>query len=213
MSARPGTGRPHGLAAAALATALALAGCGGDSRQSASTATEPAQTTTGATTTAPQRQRSPAGAPGARSATRRVSVSVPRGWHVKKRPVTRRNWPVPLKVAASFPIHHASPNASCPVNVIRSFPPDGGYLMIAEFKGPRPPGIPPRGQLPPRGDLRHLDIRPSEVECFENGLSGAKDFTEDGRSFRVEILLGRQVSAERRRQALEALASLRIPPA
>jgi hypothetical protein len=120
---------------------------------------------------------------------------------------------VPLKVAASFPIHHASPNASCPVNVIRSFPPDGVYLMIAEFTKPRPPGIPPRGQLPPRGDLRQLDIRPSEVECFENGLSGAKDFTEDGRSFRVEILLGRQVSAERRRQALEALASLRIPPA
>jgi hypothetical protein len=142
-----------------------------------------------------------------------VSVRVPRDWHVKKHPVTRRNWPVPLKVAASFPIHRASPNASCPVNVIRSFPPDGVYLMIAEFTKPRPPGIPPRGELPPRGDLRHLDIRPSEVECFENGLSGAKDFTEDGRSFRVEILLGRQVSAERRRQALEALASLRIPPA
>jgi hypothetical protein len=185
-------------------------GCGGGSdRQPKPVSGQPRATTTTATT---DRSTSKPHGHAVRPAARRATVRVPPGWHVKKHPVTRRNWPVPLKVAASFPIHRASPNASCPVNVIRSFPPDGVYLMIAEFTGPRPRGIPPRGQLPPRGDLRHLDIRESEVECFENGLSGAKDFTENGRSFRVEILLGRGVSAERRRQALEALGSLRIPP-
>jgi hypothetical protein len=142
-----------------------------------------------------------------------VSIQLPRGWHSPARPASRRNWPVPLKIAASFPIHRVSGSASCPYKIIRSMPLDGVYVLVAEFTKSRPRGVPPRGQLPPRGDLRHLDIRPSEVECFENGLSGAKDFTEDGRSFRVEILLGRRVSAERRRQALEALASLRIPPA
>jgi hypothetical protein len=198
-------------AAVAVAVAVAVAGCGSDSQGPPNSVASESHPPPATAPRAPQQgERAAEPAPPAK---RRVSVRVPRDWHVKKHPITRRNWPVPLKVAASFPIHRASPNASCPVNVIRSFPPDGVYLMIAEFTKPRPPGIPPRGELPPRGDLRHLDIRPSEVECFENGLSGAKDFTEDGRSFRVEILLGRQVSAERRRQALEALASLRIPPA
>jgi hypothetical protein len=139
-------------------------------------------------------------------------MRVPSGWHAPAKPITRRNWPVPLKVTASFPIHRIAGNASCPRNVIRSFPPDGVYLLVAEFTKDRPPGVPPRGQLPPRGDLSRLDIRPSEVECFEEGLSGAKDFTENGRSFRVEILLGRRVSAARRRAALEALGSLRLTP-
>jgi hypothetical protein len=116
-------------------------------------------------------------------------------------------------MAASFPIHRASGNVSCPANVIESMPPDGVYLVVAEFTKPRPPGIPPQRALPPRGDLRQLDLRPSEVECWDGGPSGAKDFTENGRSFRVEVLLGSRVSAERRRRALESLASLRIPPA
>jgi hypothetical protein len=195
------------LALVCAATAAAGgAGCGGDSKTSDSVARE----STASSTTAPAPQPSTGsarrqGAAGAR-------IRLPRGWHAVAKPVTRRNWPVPLKVAASFPVRRGSPNASCPSNVLRSFPPDGVYLMFAEFTKARPPGVPARGPLPPRGDLRKLDVRPSEVECWEKGLSGAKDFGESGRSFRVEILLGPRVSAARRRQALEALASFRVPP-
>jgi hypothetical protein len=195
----------------ALAAVVGAGGCGSGSGGSGSGgSSHAARSATAATPAgAPQRQA----APESRRAARHVELRLPRDWHVARHPVTRRNWPVPLKVAASFPIHRGSPSASCPVNVIRSMPPDGVYLMVAEFTRDRPSGIPPRGSLPPRGDLSRLDIRPSEVECWEHGLSGAKDFTENGRSFRVEILLGSRVSAERRRQALEALGSLRLPPA
>jgi hypothetical protein len=193
-----------------VCAALAVPGCGGGSTSGSSSAARESTSTT----SAPQPSH-PARRPG--SAARRradaVRIRVPRGWQVPARSVRRRNWPVPLKIAASFPIHHVSGNASCPYNVLRRMPPDGVYILVAEFTTDRPAGVPPRGQLPPRGDLGRLDLRPAEVECWDHGLSGAKDFTENGRSFRVEILLGARVSAERRRRALEALASLRIPPA
>jgi hypothetical protein len=126
--------------------------------------------------------------------------------------VTKPNWPKPLTVASTFRIRRASANASCPKNVLSSMPPHGIYILVAEYTKPRPRGIPAGLPPGPRGDLRHLDIRPSEVECWDGGLSGAKDFTEHGRSFRVEVLLGPRVTAAERRRALNALASLRVPP-
>ncbi|MEA2349754.1 MAG: hypothetical protein QOG86_695 [Thermoleophilaceae bacterium] len=189
----------------AAVAALGSSGCGDGSKSPGSAARK--STTTAAT--APAKPRSSTPAP--RPKRRRVTIRVPRGFHVSRHPVTRSNWPAPLTVATSFPVHRASANALCPTKVLESFPPDGVYMLVAEFTKPRPKGIPPRRPLPPRGDLRHLDIRPSEVECWDGGPSGAKDFTENGRSFRVELLLGSRVSAARRRAALEALGSLRIP--
>lgn len=205
-----GRTRYAGLVSAIALAAAGGAGCGGDAKKPSSVTAGSSATTTA---TGPAPSPRPTGGRAGRRRRAAVEIRVPRDWHSPAKPVKRRNWPVPLTISASFPIHRISGNASCPYNVIRSFPPDGVYLLVAEFTKKRPPGVPPRGSLPPRGDLRHLDIRPSEVECFEDGLSGAKDFTENGRSFRVEILLGRRVSAERRRAALQALASLRIPPA
>lgn len=205
-------GRHVLLVCAAAAAVLGGAGCGDDSGSSGPRSASRETTVTSAPEpggTAPRDSGSHAGDAGGRDAGFRLQV--PRGFHVAKKPVTRRNWPVPLKVAASFPIRRGSPNASCPRNVLRSFPPDGVYVLVAEFTRRRPPGIPPRGQLPPRGDLSRLDLRPAEVECWNDGPSGAKDFTENGRSYRVEVLLGPRVSAARRRAALDALGRMRLP--
>jgi hypothetical protein len=186
---------------------IGVGGCGDGTKHSSSAARE---TGTATATSAQPRRRKPSAPTRTRKA-RRVAVRIPRGWHVSANPVRGRHWPVPLKVAASFPIRRGSGNASCPARVLESMPPDGVYLMVAEFTKSRPKGVPPRGPLPPRGDLRHLDLRRAEVECWDGGLSGAKDFTENGRSYRVEVLLGSRVSPGRRRRALEALASLRLP--
>jgi hypothetical protein len=124
--------------------------------------------------------------------------------------VAIRNWPVPLKVVSSFRIARASSSAACPRNVIASMPPNGVYILVAEYTKPRPRGIPAGLPPGPRGDLSKLDIRPAEVECWQ-GLSGAKDFKYHGRAYRVEVLLGKRVTAAQRRRALQVLGSLKLP--
>jgi hypothetical protein len=94
--------------------------------------------------------------------------------------------------------------------VIASMPPDGVYAVVAEYTDPPPKGIPRLTGLGPRPDFRHLNIRPAEVECWDNGLSGAADFRDHGRAYRVEVLLGARVSAARRRRVLDSLNTLRL---
>jgi hypothetical protein len=124
--------------------------------------------------------------------------------------VSRRSWPKPIEVVSSFPIARTSANVSCPKEVLASMPPDGVYVAVSEYTDPPPRGIPRPTDLGPRPDLRHLDIRPAEVECWDDGLSGATRFLDHGRAFRVEVLLGARVSAARRQKVLDALASLRF---
>jgi hypothetical protein len=136
-------------------------------------------------------------------------MRLPPGLAVARKASSGRSWPVPRAVVASFPIHRASANALCPASVIASMPPDGVYIVVAEYTKPPPPGIPPGNPPGPRGDLTHLNIRPSEVECW-NGPGGSVSFREHGRDYHVELLLGRRVTAAQRRRALAALASLRV---
>jgi hypothetical protein len=124
--------------------------------------------------------------------------------------VSRHSWPRPLEVASSFRIARTSASVSCPKEVLASMPPDGVYVVVAEYTDPPPKGIPSPKGLGRRPDLSHLDIRPAEVECWDNGLSGAAEFLDHGRAFRVEVLLGARVTAARRQKALDALASLRL---
>lgn len=191
--------------ACAAAMALLAAGCGGGDRETTAQAPRPA---TGTTTAAKPPPKRPKARRGDRS--RGAALRVPPGLTVSKKAEKSPGWPRPLKVAASFPIAHTPANASCPTDVIRSMPDDGIYVLVAEYTEPPPKGVPRPTGLGPRPDLRELDIRPSEVECYEEGLSGVARFTEHGRAFRVQVLLGRKVSAARRRQVLDALATLRF---
>ena len=137
-------------------------------------------------------------------------MSLPRELASQPKAVSRHSWPRPLEVASSFRIVHTSANVSCPTEVLASMPPDGVYVVVAEYTNPPPKGIPAPTGLGPRPDLRHLDLRPAEVECWDSGKSGAADFIDHGRAYRVEVLLGARVSAARRQKALDALATLRL---
>jgi hypothetical protein len=90
-------------------------------------------------------------------------------------------------------------------------PADGVYMVVSEYTQPPPPGIPKGLPVGPRGDLRRMNIRPEEVECWD-GLGGFARFREHGRSFYVEALFGRKVTPERRRRALAVLAGVKVAP-
>jgi hypothetical protein len=190
--------------AAAVAVAVG-SGCGESSKQASGPAPQPT-TTEAASAPTPSPKPRVAG-PVHRS--HGVAIRLPRGYLAARRPAKAGDWPVPRTVVSSFPVRRTSGNALCPPDVIASMPPDGIYIVVAEYTKPRPRDIPAGTRPGPRGDLRHLNIRPSEVECWE-GPGGSASFTERGRAFHVELLLGKRVSAAQRRRALEALASLRV---
>ena len=197
-------------ALAACAAAGSLVACGGGGGASTRTAPEPAPGARAHGATGPSGPTTPAPATKhARARARSVKVAVPRGWTQSHRIGSRRSWPVPLRVIASFPIEGRSSNAACPKAVLDAMPPDGVYILVAEYTKPRPRGIPASLPIRPRGDLDHLDIRPSEVECWE-GPSGAARFADHGRDFYVEVLLGVRAGAKQRRRALDTLASLDV---
>jgi hypothetical protein len=141
-----------------------------------------------------------------------VAIQIPNGWHKLKPKAHARVWPVPLRAVATFDLPPLPANASCSKAVIDALraSPHGVYMLIAEYTKPQPAGFPSPPPIGPRGDLRHLDLRPAEVECWDDGLSGAARFTDHGRAFYAEVLLGRDVTAAERRQALRTLASLHV---
>jgi hypothetical protein len=189
-----------------LIVATIAAGCGGgDSKGGAATSPDALKPATTASPATNGTQTETTAKPQAQS----VTLRVPSGWSQPKPPVASHIWPRPLKVVASFPIQTLPANAACPYRILESMPPDGIYVLVAEYTTPRPPGFPPGKKLGPRPDLTQLDIRPAEVECWE-GLGGATEFTENGRSFRVQVLLGPKVTQAERRQALETLASVKF---
>jgi hypothetical protein len=173
-----------------------LAGCGGSDKNAVSV---PTTSTTQATTSTRTAKPAPR---------RRVTVPLPRELKPAPKAVSPRSWPRPVKVYASFPIDHTSANVSCPLHVLESMPPDGVYVAVSEYRNP-PKGIPPESGLGPRPDLSKLDIRDEEVECW-NGPGGFAKFREHGRGYRVEVLLGRKVTAAKRRRVLDALGRLRL---
>jgi len=186
---------------------LLVAGCGGDSKKNSSSSPDALKPTT---TAAPAQSTTPTEpTPNAPAAAKSVTLPVPSGWSAPKPPVASHIWPRALKVVASFPIKLLPANAACPQALLDAMPPDGIYVLVAEYTKPRPPGFPPPRKFGPRPDLSQLDIRPAEVECWD-GLGGATEFTEHGRSFRVQVLLGPKVTDAQRRQALETLNSLKI---
>jgi hypothetical protein len=189
-----------------LIVVVALAGCGGGDRKAPK---EPVRTETGGNF---QQSPSPTGASGKAGQGRETTVrlDVPKGWSTPKPRRSNRIWPEPLKVLSSFAIARVPVNAACPKSVLERMPPDGVYVLVSEYTQPRPKGFPSTRKLGPRPDLRKLDLRPAEVECWDNGLSGQTDFAEHGRGFHVEVLLGARVTAAQRREALDALASLKI---
>lgn len=187
---------------AACAAAAALAGCGHDSRP-ARPATQPSAPGSPATTATPPAKPHQAAA-GA------VALPLPRGVRPAPKPKRAASYPVPVKVAASFPVRRTSANALCPRSVLDRMPPDGVYLVVAEYTQPRPRGIPPGVPVHGRQDLERIQVADEQVECWEGPGAYAR-FSDRGRSFYVEALFGRDVSAARQGAALEALKRVRVP--
>jgi len=198
---------PIRAAVAVLALVTLGAGCGHSSRHASS---QPALTQAGTPPSAPGRTtpRHP-GQRGAVPKSAGIAIHVPRHWAVSRKAISPRTWPRPLAVAASFPIHHLGANAACSKDVLASIPPHGSFILVSEYTKPRPPGYPPLTPFGTRGDLARLNIRPSEVECWE-GLGGTAHFMDHGRAFFVEVLLGKRVTPAERRRALASLATFRV---
>jgi hypothetical protein len=196
-------------AALALAAATFASGCGGKS--STHLSSRPSGTTGGtppATTrmTAPGR---PSKRPNAAPKSARIAIQVPRHWVVSHKAISPQTWPRPLAVAASFPVHHLGANAACSHEVLSSMTPHGVFILVSEYTQPPPPGYPALTPFGTRSDLSHMNIRLSEVECWE-GLSGTAHFKDHGRLFFVEVLFGTRTTAAERRRALDYLATFRV---
>ena len=197
------------IRAAVLVLALVTlgAGCGHSSRHASS---QPALTQPGTAPSAPGKATPRhSGQGGAAPKSAGIAIHLPRHWVVSRKAISPKTWPRPLAVAASFPVHHLGANAACSKDVLASITPHGVFILVSEYTKPPPPGYPPLTPFGTRGDLTHLNIRPSEVECWE-GLGGTAHFVERGRAFFVEVLLGRRVTPAERRRALASLASFRV---
>ena len=189
---------------------VAIAGCGGGDKKAHTS--EPVKTETGGDFQPSPAPSGPSGAsgPSGKRGGGAVKVDVPKGWSTPGLRASAGAWPRPVTALSSFRIRRLPANAACPRSVLAEMPPDGVYVLVSEYTNPRPKGFPPHGKLGPRPDLGKLDLRPAEVECWDEGLSGQADFAEHGRGFHVEVLLGAKVTSEQRRRALAALASLRL---
>ena len=197
------------IRAAVLVLALVTfgAGCGHSSRHASS---QPVRAHAGTPTSAPGTTTPRhSGQPNAAPKSAGIAIHVPRRWVVSRKAVSPRTWPRPLAVAASFPVHHLGPNAACSHVVLSSITPHGVFILVSEYTKPAPPGYPPLTPFGTRGDLTHMNIRESEVECWE-GLGGTAHFMDHGRAFFVEVLFGTRTTAAERRRALAYLATFSV---
>jgi hypothetical protein len=181
----------------AACAAAALAGCGGHSAPA-----------TSSTSAAPPRPEAARSAPPQRAGG--VELTLPRGVEPAPRPKHAASYPVPVRLAASFPIHRASANALCPPQaVLERMPRDGIYVVVAEYTRPRPRGIPAGVPIHGRDSLERIQVADEQVECWEGPGAYAR-FRDNGRSFYVEALFGRDVSIARQRATLDALKRVRV---
>lgn len=144
----------------------------------------------------------------------RITVTVPRSWHVTYERINAVVGPVPLFNASTFPLHvrpaDQTRSGICSKALQRAWRADGAYVQLAEE----------RHGASRKRMLRRVQKRPRHFELTARGAgglctppnSGQISFHEAGRAFYVYYGIGPKASRTTRADAAALLDSLRIAP-
>jgi hypothetical protein len=141
-----------------------------------------------------------------------LAWSLPAGWRTVGPRLTALASPVQQLAAATFDLRQTRPDRDCRLDTARAqLPAHGALVLLLENResAVSPPAL---AKLPPRP--ARFRLPPAvDAECFGRGR--VVSWTEQGRSFQAQVVLGRPAGAARRRQAetlLDSLAVQTIPP-
>ena len=136
-----------------------------------------------------------------------ISILVPQGWHLIRRPLTAVSEPAQRLAVASFAVKLASYPCDCGEPNIRDFPPAGVFLFVWEYPAPSS-----------RAELRRMAPRPARFlvaqgnrhwyECA--GPSWETAFRDKGRVFQVEVYLGPAAGRKSRARMDALLNSMQV---
>jgi hypothetical protein len=144
----------------------------------------------------------------------RISVTVPRSWHVTYERVNAVVDPVTLFSASTFPLRvrpaDQTRSGVCSRALQRAWRADGAYVLLAEE----------RDGASRKRMLRRVQRRPRHFELTARGAgglctppnSGQISFHEGGRAFYAYYGIGPKASRATRAEAAAILDSLRIAP-
>jgi hypothetical protein len=141
-----------------------------------------------------------------------LAWSLPVGWRTVGPRLTALASPVQQLAAATFDLRQDRPDRDCRPDTARAqLPAHGALVLLLEN---REAAVSPRtlAKLSPRPSRFRLPPAVN-AECFGRGRMVS--WTERGRAFQAQVLLGPRAGAVRRRQAealLDSLTVQRIPP-
>lgn len=139
-----------------------------------------------------------------------LSVAVPAGWHLTRRPLTRVLSPVQRLVLSSFALRRRPPVDGCdPLAAIGRLPPTGGYLFVWEYTGAT--------ALHGR-QLARFPLRPRRFSIGYGPYGGDSSgpltttilFRQHGRAFQAQLYVGRRAAPRVRAQLAATLNSLQV---
>ena len=145
----------------------------------------------------------------------RLTVRLPRGWHVTRHPLSGLTSPGEVMALSSFPVRKIDSHTNCtPKTLIQELPSRGAAIWVLEnFNGPRHRlNAKGRAFFPPRP--RRFTLAPKQFRGYEcAGLSWAENFRDRGRAFYVSVYAHpAHLAPPIRRQTLRVLDSLRVRP-
>jgi hypothetical protein len=147
-------------------------------------------------------------APGARvDAGGGVSVRVPPGLHLIRRPLTDVTDPAQRLAVASFDVRLRAESCECGTPNVRNFPSDGAFVFAWEYEAPYSAAS--MGRIPRRPAA--FDVgrgTPQTPECA--GPSWVDDFRDNGRVLQVDVYLGPRAGPAVRGRVDALLDSLRV---
>jgi hypothetical protein len=141
----------------------------------------------------------------------RVSIVLPRGWHVTSQRVNGVLDPVTIFTATSFRLRRPRPSAGlCSRTLQRQWRTDGAYVQLTEERDGASRARMLR-RVPPRP--HHFDLRARGA----GGLctppdSGEIPFRESGRAFYLFFGIGTNATSSTRRALHRLVDSIRITP-
>jgi hypothetical protein len=139
-----------------------------------------------------------------------VTVNVPAGWKLVRKPINQVIYPVQVLAAASFPVDVGETTPGCR-RVLDQKPPGGVLIQVIEYTRQPPPRL---ESLPPRERPFRLPRRAYAThECA--GPSYNISFRDHRRALQAFVILDRhRVDPRIRREAIELLSSIRFasPP-
>lgn len=140
----------------------------------------------------------------------RLSVTIPAGWSAKPDPIAELTDPDPVLAVGSWPFPIDPTGACAPVRALRALPADGVLLWLLESRPTTDTELFDPSVFPPR--LRSFQLEatsPRMVECTDH-LGYVVRFSDRGRYFSVEVVMGTEAPRSSREILEQILQSLRL---